>query len=116
MAKKGLVPGRGGSHAAPMDKLKALWRGDLELAEAFWTWVLFGGLIVNVTTSVLFLVLITLDQAWFALFVGYGCSLPYNLLALVGAWRSAAQYEGPQQHADLARAVSIILLAGLSVT
>lgn len=115
-AKNGLVPGRGGFHAGPMDKLKALWRGDLELTEAFWTWVLFGGLIVNVTTSLLFLVLITLDQAWFALVVGYGFSLPYNLLALVGVWRSAARYEGPQRHADLARAVSVILLVGLSVT
>lgn len=114
--KKGLVPERGRFHAGTMEKLKALWQGDLELGEAFWTWVLLVGLIVNVTTSVLFLVLITLDLGWLALFVGYGCSVPYNLVALVGVWRSAARYQGPQHHADLARAVSVILLAGLSVT
>lgn len=30
----------------------ALWRGDLPLADAFWTWTVFGGLIVNIATSI----------------------------------------------------------------
>lgn len=99
-----------------MDKLKPLWRGEITLRQAFWNWVVFGGLIVNVTTTVLFLGLITLDLPWLALGVGYGLSLPYNLLALVGVWRAAGRYQGPDHHADLARGISVILLAGLSLT
>ena len=48
--------------------------------------------------------------------VGYGFSLPYNLLALVGVWRSAGHYTWPQLHADLARGASLVLLGILSVT
>jgi len=99
-----------------MKKLKALWRGDMPLGDAFWGWVVLGGLVVNVTTSVVFLVLISLDQPWPALLVGYGLSLPYNLVALVGVWRSAARHEGPQAQADLARGASVIWLAVLSLT
>lgn len=107
---------RHASHILWMQKLKALWRGDIDLSETFWTWVVFAGLLVNVTTSILFLVLVTLELPWLALVVGYGLSVPYNMLAFVGVWRSAARYHGPSHHADLARGVSAILLAGLSLT
>lgn len=99
-----------------MMKLRALFRGDLSLQEAFWTWTVTIGLIVNITTTVLFLLLITLDQTWPALVVGYGISVPYNLVAVVGVWRSAARYEGPIVHADLARGASLLLMAILSLT
>ncbi len=99
-----------------MTKLGALRRGDLPLGEAFWTWMVTLGLIVNVVSTILFLVLITMDQAWLALFVGYGLAVPYNLLAVVGVWRSAARYQGPRIHADLARGVSLVLMAVLSLT
>lgn len=91
-----------------MEKLKALWRGDLSLGEAFWTW--------GVTTSILFLMLITKDLPVPALVVGYGVSLPYNFVATVGVWRSAARHDGPAHHADLARGASAILMTVLSVT
>ena len=77
-----------------MAKLGALWRGELPLGEAFWTWAIGIGLLVNLTTSVLFLALLTADRPWAALFVGYALSVPYNVLAGVGVWRSAAHYEG----------------------
>jgi len=99
-----------------MRKLQTLWRGDLHLGDAFWTWALFGGLIVNVITSILFLVLISHDMLWLALIVGKGFSLPYNLVTFVGVWRSAAQYVGPSFHADFARVALIILMTGLSLT
>ncbi len=59
-----------------MSQLHALWRGDYSLADAFWKWAVTVGLLVNVVTSLIFLVLITQDQAWAALFIGYGVSLP----------------------------------------
>lgn len=99
-----------------MEKLKALWRGDLALGEAFWSWAVFGGLMVNLSTSVVFLLLVTLDVVWLGLIIGKGLSLPYNLLVLVGVWRSAVQYDGPAAYADLARGTVIALMAVLSVT
>ena len=42
-------------------------------------------------------------------------SLPYNILAIVGVWRAANHYPGPDLHADLARGVSLTLLGLLSL-
>lgn len=99
-----------------MEKLRALWQGNLPLDEAFWTWAVIGGLIVNVTTSILFLALITAEQPWLALFVGYGLSVPYNVLAVVGVWRSSARYDGPDVHVQLARGASLAMMTVLSLT
>jgi hypothetical protein len=99
-----------------MAKLRALWTGDLPLGEAFWTWAIGVGLLVNLTTSGLFLTLITLDRPLAALFVGYVLSVPYNIVTVVGVWRSAARYEGQAAHADLARIVTIVVMLLLTVT
>lgn len=99
-----------------MKRIKALWSGDLALAEAFWTWTVLVGLLVNLSTSALFLILLTLDLTWAALLVGYGLSVPYNVVAVVGVWRSAACHEGPRVQADLARGASLVLMAVLSLT
>jgi hypothetical protein len=99
-----------------MTKLLALWSGDLALDEAFWTWTVTVGLLVNVATSIMFLVLILQDQPLAAVLVGYGISVPYNVVATVGVWRSATRYGGPSLHANLARIVSVVLMAGLTLT
>jgi hypothetical protein len=98
-----------------MRKLRALWSGELPLGEAFWTYAIGIGLLVNLTTSVLFLALITIDRPWAALFVGYVLSVPYNVVALVGVWRSAARYDGHALHAALARVVTLVAMLLLSV-
>jgi hypothetical protein len=97
-----------------MAKFRALWAGDLPLGEAFWTFALGVGLLVNLVTSGLFLTLITLDRPFAALLVGYGLSVPYNLVALVGVWRSAARRPG--READLARIVTLLVMTLLTVT
>jgi hypothetical protein len=99
-----------------MPRLKSLWLGDLPLGEAFWTWAIGIGLLINVTTSVLFLALITADRPWAALFVGYALSVPYNVVAVVGVWRSAGRYKGPAGHAELARIATVIVMVVLSMT
>jgi hypothetical protein len=99
-----------------MSRLRALWSGELSLGEAFWTYAVTVGLAVNLTTSLLFLVLLSWDRPIAALFVGYALSVPYNVLALVGVWRSAARYEGERLHADLARIVSLVGMVLLSLT
>ena len=99
-----------------MSKLLALWRGDLPLDVAFWSWTVLGGLLVNISTSIGFLALISADLTWPAVFVGYGLSVPYNVVALVGVWRSTANYEGPPVYGQLARGVSLMLMAVLTLT
>lgn len=99
-----------------MEKLRPLWRGDLALGDAFWTWAVFGALCINVSTSILFLMLISAGHPWPAVIVGYAFSVPYNIIALVGVWRSAARHDGPALQADLARWTSLILLSVLSMT
>lgn len=99
-----------------MTRLRALWLGELQIGESFWTWAISVGLLVNVTTSVLFLAMITMDEPWTALLLGYRPSVPYNVLAVVGVWRSAARHEGSAGHAELARIVTLIMMLMLTVT
>jgi hypothetical protein len=99
-----------------MAKLRDLWSGELPLGEAFWTFAIGIGLLVNLTTSALFLALITVDRPWAALFVGYVLSVPYNVVAVVGVWRSANRHQGAAGLADLARIVTIVVMLLLSVT
>ena len=70
----------------------------------------------NIATSILFLVLILQEQPLAAMLVGYGLSVPYNIVATVGVWRSAARYRGPLLYANLARIVTVTLMAGLTLT
>lgn len=98
-----------------MSQLRRFWRGDVVLADAFWIWTVTFGLLVNVSTSVLFLILIMEDFPWMALLIGYGVSLSYNVVAIVGVWRSADRYRGPAIHANVARGSTILLMMTLSL-
>lgn len=99
-----------------MARLRALWSGDLPLGEAFWTYAVTVALAINLGTTLLFLVLISWDRPIAALVVGYAFSVPYNVVALVGVWRSAARYDGARLHADLARIVTLVAMVVLSLT
>ena len=99
-----------------MSRLRALWSGDLPLGEAFWTYAVTIGVAVNLITTLLFLVLISWDRPVAALFVGYALAVPYNVVALVGVWRSVARYRGERIHAHLARIVTLVGMVLLSVT
>jgi hypothetical protein len=97
-------------------KLLHLWRGELPLGEAFWTYAVIGGIAVNLTTTLLFFVLLTADLTITALIVHYAPSLPYNLLVAVGVWRSAGRHPGAPHWATLARAVTLVGMGILSLT
>lgn len=105
----------GGPHIRLMRRLKSLWRGELPLAEAFWTWAVTIGLAVNMSAIILLLTLITLDVPETFFLACTALSLPYNIVAVVGVWRAANHYPGPGSYADLARAASFTLLALLSL-
>ncbi|MPY71696.1 MAG: hypothetical protein GEU92_16605 [Alphaproteobacteria bacterium] len=99
-----------------MMKPGRLWRGELPLGEAFWTYAVIGGIAVNAVTSLLFVVLVSADRLVAALLVGYALSVPYNVLAIVGVWRAAERDEGPRARAELYRIVALVGLTLLSVT
>ena len=82
---------------------------------AFWRWAVAGGLVVNLSTSVLFLVLVMQGQALAGFLVSHALALPYNILAGVGVWRSAARHPGSRGWADAARAGAAIWLSALSL-
>lgn len=99
-----------------MTRLLSLWRGDMPLVDAFWTWTVTIGLMVNVITSLLFLTLMTLDRPGVALIAGYALSVPYNIVAVVGVWRAAERDQAPAMSPDLARIASALLMGALSLT
>jgi hypothetical protein len=96
--------------------LLRLWRGELPLNEAFWTWAVTVGLVVNLSTTLGFLLLIAQDRPVAALLVGYLVSVPYNILAAVGVWRAAARYPGPPGLAQAARIAAVVGMTVLSLT
>jgi hypothetical protein len=105
-----------GDVAADMSMLGRLWRGEVPLGEAFWSWAVLGGLLVNALTSLAFLALIANGWPVVALVVGYGLSVPYNVLALVGVWRAADRHEGERAAAEVARIVTLVGFVILTVT
>jgi hypothetical protein len=99
-----------------MSALRRLWQGDLPLDQAFWNWAVAGGIAINGLTSILFLALLMADQVVAAFAAGYALSVPYNIIVMVGVWRSAGRYTGERHWADLARIVTVIGMVVLSVT
>ncbi len=93
-----------------------LWRGDVPLVKVFWHYAVVYGLLVNLITSALFMVLLINDAPWALLALAYLSPLPYNLLVTVSVWRSADRYEGPRHHGDLARAGVIVWMVLLTAT
>ena len=99
-----------------MKHLFRLLQGELALENAFWKWAVFGGLIVNMVSSGLFLFLIMADRPIWAFIAGYAFSVPYNVIVSVGVWRSAGRYTGERRWADLTRIVTVVGMILLSVT
>jgi hypothetical protein len=96
--------------------LRKLWRGEIPLEEAFWTYAVVWGIAVNVLTSLAFLILVTMDFPIAAFIAGYGLSLPYNVVATVGVCRAAARDESGSQGAKLYPLITLAGMVLLSVT
>jgi hypothetical protein len=99
-----------------MKYLSLVWHGELSLEKVFWEWAVFGGVVVNMVSSIIFLVLVLNDYVIAAVIVGYGLSLPYNLLVSVGVWRSAERHPGNKRWAGLAKIATAIGMVLLSIT
>ncbi len=90
--------------------LVALWRGDMELGRAFWTYAVTVGTLVHLlATLVAFIVLAADGPGWLAVAI-FLSPAPYTLLAVVGVWRSAARHKGDARWADAAR-IGVVIWA-----
>lgn len=97
------------------EKLKELWRGEIPLAKTFWLCYVAVFLIVGLIFHLFCLEWIVYSillgeptplylTTLFALFV----LLPYQIVVLVGLWRSSSLYEGSKIWRILAKAVVVL--------
>ena len=92
-----------------------LWRGELPLGRAFWLWGILGGGVVALFITILALALLTPGApAWLAALV-FAADIPWNLVLLVGVWRSAGRPEVGRDTASLVRAVMTVWVVILSL-
>lgn len=98
-----------------MNALRDFWQGDLPLHEAFWLWGILGGAVLALFATLFGLMLLTFEAPpWLvvALFVGH---IPFNLILLVGVWRSAGRPEVGENARLLARSCMSVWAVLLSV-
>jgi hypothetical protein len=98
------------------ETIKALWTGLIPMPVSFWRYAVLWGLIINFTTSLLTVITVLADAPVWLLVPVHLLPTPYNILVVVGVWRSAAHYEGPRKWADLARFVTIAGMTILTAT
>ncbi len=94
--------------------IRSLWAGDLPLGEAFWWYAVGYGFVLNLVTSLLFLVVLVKGAGAVALVLTFLLPIPYNLLIVVAVWRSAGRYPGPRKWADLARTGTLVWMIVLT--
>jgi hypothetical protein len=88
-------------------RITDLWRGSLPLADAFWTYAIFWGFLINMAATLTTLGLVVADvPGWLAALVHF-TPLPWNLLVLVAVWRSAGRPEVSEPLRLVARGVIV---------
>ncbi|MFQ3623037.1 MAG: hypothetical protein SNJ73_05770 [Acetobacteraceae bacterium] len=93
-----------------------LWRGEVPLARTFWDWGVIGGLMVNMSTSFAFWLLLMEERLLAAYLIGYLLSNAYNLLIGVAIWRAVGREVADPARAFRIRLVTLLLLAVAVVT
>ena len=94
--------------------IKQLWGGEVPLGEAFWSYAVSYGLLLNVVTSFCFTLLLIREAPLVWLIVSFCAPLPYNILAVVAVWRSADRYAGARHRAELARVGTVFWMLFLT--
>ena len=91
------------------------FRGGLPLGRAFWLWGILGGGIISLFSTLLALTLIAASApAWLAV-LAFAAHIPWNLMLLVGIWRSAGRPEVSPAAANLARTIILAWVVVLSL-
>jgi hypothetical protein len=91
------------------------WRGDLPLGRAFWLWGILGGGLVNLLATMFALALVVAGAPTWVIVLVFVAHLPWNLVLLVGVWRSAGRPEVGRDMAYLARLAIIGWVVALFV-
>ena len=102
-------------------RLADLWTGRLPLSEAFWTYAIFWGLLINLAATLCSLTLLVAvggdaaSKEWapLAALALHLLPVPYNLMVLVGVWRSAGRPEVKPAAALLARSAVVVWCAAM---
>ncbi len=94
---------------------KHLWTGELPLGQAFWQFAVGYGLLINLVTSLAFLVLLINDANIALVALAFALPIPYNFVMVVAVWRSADRYSGPETWANLARIGTVIWMVVLTI-
>jgi hypothetical protein len=89
-------------------RIKALWRGEVSLAQAFWTVTLLYGTLINLTATGLMFAALAAGLPSLIAVAMHLLPLPYNVLALMGVWHSANDYKGRPSHAAAAQIVTVL--------
>lgn len=86
-----------------MSGLARLWQGELSLKCAFWDCAIVYGSLVNLATTTAAFAALTGGWPAAAVIAIFLSPLPYNIVTVVGVWRSADRYRGPPRWANFAR-------------
>jgi hypothetical protein len=91
-----------------MRALVDFWRGEVPLSRAFWIWGIVGGGIVSLALTLVALVTLTAGAPGWLTVVIFAAHIPWNLVLLVGVWRSSERAEVRSDLAQIAR-LSIVV-------
>lgn len=90
------------------DAIAALWTGRMPLKSAFWEYAIGYGTLLNLITTFASLAALTAGAGVVTALSLHFLPLPYNLLAVVGVWRSGDNYTGPAIWPPLSRICVIV--------
>ncbi len=95
-------------------QLRNLWGGQVPLNETFWSYAVWYGVLLNFTTSAVFMFLLAAEAGAHILTPVFLLPIPYNIFVIVAVWRSADRYPGPRKWADLARFGTVFWMLALT--
>ena len=110
VTESGVCPAPGGP-AVCAGYFRRRWRGELPLARVFWNDMLLVGTIVNATTTLLSIFLVTSGVAKALAAATFFSPLPFNIFLVVSVWRSADAARGTAALAAKTAAVAWLLTA-----
>lgn len=94
--------------------MRALWKGQLPLARAFWRYAIVYALLANLCATGAALAIVAAGLPVPLAIVVFLLPAPYVVVAVVGVWRSADAYTGPPRWATIAR-YSVLVWGALIV-
>ena len=103
------------SESGDMRALMDFWRGNVPLSRAFWAWGILGGAVVSALFSILALILLVNEApGWLASLI-FAAHIPWNIVLLIGVWRSSERSEVSREVATAARLAMAVWVVVLSL-